>query len=501
MKQEPLTLVATCFIPNEFGLVREAKMIKTMAEQYGSFLRDESRLIGQAEDISFPKSVEEAQSIVKQCRAAQKPITVQGSRTGICGGAVPERGHIMNFSEMNQPVNISVDASGSFNLTVQPGYLLSSLRSDLASRRCQWLNPAGVDQGALLAFTEAPQHFWPPDPSETTASIGGLVATNGRGPGALKYGSVGNHISSLKVLMSDGQVREFSREKSQPLAPFVGGEGQYGALVEIGLRLSPKPMEIWGICFFFASENKAAAFIDQTRGSGLGTLVAIDFLDEQSLTMVEDLKKVAAKLKGLPDVPEGSRAAVYIELHGAGEEDIEVAASYLMGRAEECGGDPDASWALSGDEVEKLRLFRHAVPEAVNTRLDQIRQKFPGVVKMGGDMTMPGITFMECLSAYRQDLEGSLMAVVFGHSLHNHLHVNLLPTNEKERRAAETLMNKWLVRSRELGGDLFREHGVGKVKSGLFLHNERPEQIKLKRELKKTWDPEGLWNPGNTLGK
>ena len=110
-------------------------MLKPLSEQYVSFLHDEYRLVGQADDISFPKTVEEVKAIVSQCLSSNKPVTVQGSRTGICGGAVPLRGHLMNLSELNQPLGLTRDDNGAFYLTVQPGYLLSSLRRDLRTRR------------------------------------------------------------------------------------------------------------------------------------------------------------------------------------------------------------------------------------------------------------------------------------------------------------------------------------------------------------------------------
>ncbi len=64
-------------------------MERPLSEQYASFLHDESRLRGEADAISFPRAAEEAREIVRRCLAAGKPMTAQGSRTGICGGAAP----------------------------------------------------------------------------------------------------------------------------------------------------------------------------------------------------------------------------------------------------------------------------------------------------------------------------------------------------------------------------------------------------------------------------
>lgn len=474
-------------------------MIRPLSEQYVSFLRDESRLAGEAGDISFPRNTGEVESIVKQCAALKKPITVQGARTGICGGAAPRGGHVLNLSGMNKALGLSRDESGGFCLTVQPGYSLGSLRRDLRGRRFEWLDAAAVDQAALAAFKEAPEQFWPPDPSELTASIGGVASTNGRGPGAFKYGAAGNYISVIEVVDGKGAARKLrDPHDSLEMSVFLGGEGMFGAITALTLRLSPKPPEIWGICFFFTDERRAAAFIDKVRTADLSPLAALDFLDKTALNLVAGLKELAAKLREIPDTPPEARAAVYLELHGQSENEIEEAAGALMEAAESFGSDPESSWALSGDETEKLRLFRHAVPEAVNARIDEIRQTFPGAVKMGGDLTLPGLSFAKCLARYRGDLRKSgLEAVIFGHARDNHLHVNILPRNEKEQQKAARLMADWLAYSRKLGGELFREHGVGKIKAGLFQQCEKPETIEVWRELKARLDPMGLWNPGN----
>jgi len=65
-----------------------------MTGRYEEYLRDESRGCGFAESISFPQTIEQAQEEIKALAAARAPVTVQGARTGICGGARPAGGEI-----------------------------------------------------------------------------------------------------------------------------------------------------------------------------------------------------------------------------------------------------------------------------------------------------------------------------------------------------------------------------------------------------------------------
>lgn len=480
-------------------------MFKAMSEQYQTYLRDESRLTGQADSIIFPANLQDLQAAVRQCLEEGAPITVQGSRTGICGGAVPMEGRIINLSEMAAPLSLESGEDGFFYLKVQPGYLLSSLRRDLRRRRFDWLDPAQADTAAARVFSQSAETFWPPDPSELTASIGGIASTNARGPAAFKYGSAGQHIEALEAIMPEGELYTITRDRPEGMVgnidlmqALLGGEGMYGIIASLTLRLLPKPSEMWGISFFFDDENNAAYFIDQVLTLDIPALAALDFLDKESMALAVSLKEQAAKLREIPDPPAAAAAAVYLELYAYSEEELEAAAEMLMEAAAENGSDPDDSWALSGDDIEKLRLFRHAVPEAANTRLDKLRLVLPAATKLGGDLTLPGYSFQKALSFYRESLkEAGVKAAVFGHCGEKHLHVNLFPEDARQREAALGLMRKWLAESRRQNGFMFREHGIGKTKKEFFQDLEDPQAVEIKRGIKKSLDPKNLFNPGN----
>ena len=93
--------------------------IMPCAAEYEEFLHDESKRVGAADAIAFPTSEAEVIAVVTQARERGLAITVQGARTGIVAGAVPEGGLIVNLSRMN-----SIGDVGGDTLTVQPGALL-----------------------------------------------------------------------------------------------------------------------------------------------------------------------------------------------------------------------------------------------------------------------------------------------------------------------------------------------------------------------------------------
>lgn len=113
----------------------ENTLIKKFEKNYEDYLRDESRKIGNADSISFPKSEKEVIEILKYLAPSKTLITTQGARTGITAGAVPQGGHILNLSKMNKITGLRYDnTSDTFFLKVQPGVLLCDLREALKIR-------------------------------------------------------------------------------------------------------------------------------------------------------------------------------------------------------------------------------------------------------------------------------------------------------------------------------------------------------------------------------
>ena len=153
---------------------------------YEGYLCDESLRSGQAESISFPESEEEVQSVLKALPADMR-LTVQGSRTGLKGLAVPQGGHIMNMSRMNRIREIQIVSETEGIAEAEPGVLLEQLEREL---------PGALREGDF---------FWPPSPTEGTASIGGIAATGAAGMNVCHYGDTCRYRSLCAL--SGGTVR------------------------------------------------------------------------------------------------------------------------------------------------------------------------------------------------------------------------------------------------------------------------------------------------------
>ena len=63
----------------------------------------------------------------------------------------------------------------------------------------------------LHAAAQASGQFYPPDPTETGAAIGGNIATNASGSRSFQYGATRRWVQRLRVALADGAVLDFGR--------------------------------------------------------------------------------------------------------------------------------------------------------------------------------------------------------------------------------------------------------------------------------------------------
>ena len=473
------------------------QLIKNLDGQYEDYLSDESKMKGFASTISFPETREEIADIVNRMRTGSVTITVQGGRTGICGAAVPQGGHVMNLSRMTKTESLRKSQSG-YLLKVQAGLPLSELRRMISGKS---FDTGGWDEESLKALAEFKNdeaYFWPPDPTETSAAVGGMIGTNAQSITDFRYGRLKEYVVEIELVDAEGRL---FTTKNMEL--YLGSEGMYGIFTAATLRLVKKPGEMWGICFFFVDELALLHFAEQALKipkQGSSSVAAVEYIGKQALGYIRRLKEASSKLQELPDIAEKYAGIIYIELHGDHEEEIGLLMEALTALAAGYGVGEDSTWALSGEAgIEKLMLLRHSVPESVNNEIKKRAQKDQRITKLSTDLTT-GYHFSEDVFFYQKEAsERGLEAVIFGHVPENRIHVNIISNSCEEYETGKKLLEAWYRRALESGGTVFREHGVGKVKRDLFNHVVSGDLLAQIAADKKNLDPQNLLNPGNKL--
>jgi len=454
-----------------------------MNSNYEEYLSDESRMQGEADSISFPENEEEIRSVIESIKQEKMTVTIQGGKTGIVGGAVAKSGHIMNLSRMNHFLRQEKLDDGTIVVTVEAGMTLMELTKQIGRIK---------GEGPL---------FWPPNPTETSASIGGIAAVNAKGPNQILYGDAKKYIYGIKMIDSSGRSFEYTRKNEEKeLVSILGTEGICGVISEVTLTLKPKPDQVWGIGFFFETDENAADFAEKLKNAGSTirkNIASAEYLDRKTIELIEEKKSFMTKIKDLPDVSPEFANIILLELHGT-EDEIEDTAQWLMEEASECGADPDKAWAVSTEtEAEKFQSLRHAAAETVNLKIEELRRKAPGIIKLSTDFSLSKGDFKEVLIAAKEEIKDiGLTAAFFGHIFENHLHVNILPVNLEEYQKGQKVIENWVEKS---GISPVMEHGVGKLKNQLFHQYGDRSFITLCRQLKEKYDPTYLFNPGNIL--
>jgi D-lactate dehydrogenase (cytochrome) len=196
-------------------------------------------------------------------------------------------------------------------------------------------------------------------------------------------------------------------------------------------------------------------------------------------------------------------AAVYVEFHGADRDAVEERVFALAETLAECGGDEETTWlAEQPRDLERLKDFRHALPEAVNLLIDERRKSEPGLVKLGTDMAVPDSGLDRIVEIYLRDLRASTLEyVLFGHIGNNHIHVNILPRTAAEYEEGRQLYSLWAQQVVDMGGTVSAEHGIGKLKTELLLRMYGEEGVGQMRRVIEAFNPEQLLNRGNIVAR
>jgi len=490
-----------------------------IAERFAGHLADESRLAGSAEALAFPL----CEADVCELLPGGRTVTISSGRTGICGGAVPRGGLAVSTERMD---SLAVEQAGDGRWTARcgPGLSLERLGSELAAHD--------------------PKLFFPPNPTESTAQVGGAVAANASGGRTYRWGATRRYVRGLRVALACGEILAIARGEclasdggfeielsgggvlNVPVprvrmpavksaagyfaAPdmdlvdlFVGSEGTLGAIVETTLDLEIAPESILSLQGFFPGEEGALDFVRALRGEieseapPPAGVQAIEYFDGRSLDLLREKRAADGPDSEIPELPGDAGAAVLVEVAGDAHDEDEALESLAV-LLEAFGADSETAWAgMDERERERLAAFRHALPEAVNSLIGRAQREHPELTKVGTDMAVPAGALGEMMNAYRSAMEtAGLRYVIFGHAGENHLHLNVLPANMDEHARAKKLYLDLARRAVELGGTVSAEHGIGKLKRAFLEVMYGPEGVKEMLGVKRALDPDGILGPG-----
>src|SRR5664280_157309 len=276
-----------------------------------------------------PKTTDEVSRLLAFCNERRIPVTPQGGRTGLSGGALPLAGGVaLSLERMNAILEIDTD-----NFVA--------------------IAEAGVVTQTLHEAVEAVGLYYPPDPaSRGSCMIGGNIAENAGGPHAAKYGVTGRWVMGVEAVFADGGVAVTGGKTRKDVAGYdltsllLGSEGTLGIVTKAWLRLIPKPPYWATLVAPFPTLEDAARCMLELHRRGL-VLSACEFVDKPSIDLSSKKKGV-----GVP-FPE-AEARLLLEFDGPSEAEVERDVTLAGEIALECRA---LDVVLATDEAKRRVLW------------------------------------------------------------------------------------------------------------------------------------------------
>lgn len=414
--------------------------------------------------VALPETEDQVQAVLRACHLLKVPVVARGAGTGLSGGAMPHpMGVTLSLAKFNRIVAIDPLAQ---TATVQAGVRNLAISEAAA--------PYGL--------------YYAPDPSSQIAcTIGGNVAENSGGVHCLKYGLTVHNVLQVRGYTVAGDPVTFgSRAPDAPgldLLPLVvGSEGMLAVVVEVVVRLIPRPQLARCIMASFDSVRAAGDAVAAIIGAGI-IPAGLEMMDKPMTAAVEDFVHAGYDLD--------AEAILLCESDGTPEEvaeEIERMSAVLRAAGA-------TAIAVSRDEAERLRFWsgrKNAFPASGRISPDY----------MCMDSTIPRKRLGEMLQAIAaMETKYGLRCLNVFHAGDGNLHpLILFDANDPDQlRRAEAFGADILETSVAMGGTVTGEHGVGVEKLNSMCVQFSPEERAQMQALKRAFDEHELLNPGKVI--
>jgi len=414
--------------------------------------------------VVLPNTVDQVQSILGLCYEREVPVVARGAGTGLSGGALPlDNGVLLSLAKFKDIINI--DAKRRI-ARVQPG-----VRNLAISQ--------AVDQFGL---------YYAPDPSSQIAcTIGGNVAENSGGVHCLKYGLTVHNIQQLKIITIEGELLTIGGSGLDSagydlLALMTGSEGMLGVIVEVTVKLLPKPE---------SAQVLLAAFDDVVKaGEAVGNIIAAGIIPA-GLEMMDKLAISAAEDFVHAGYPLDAEAILLCELDGTHEEVSE----HVSKVREVLHNNGATEVRTAKDEAERLTFWKGR------------KAAFPAVGRLAPDYycmdgTIPRKQLPRVLKTMAElSKEYNLPVANVFHAGDGNLHPLILydANIPGELERTEEFGGKILELCVKVGGTITGEHGVGMEKINQMCVQFNSLELTQFHAVKAAFDPQSLLNPGKAV--
>jgi len=415
-----------------------------------------------------PGTCDEVARVLGYCNAVRIGVVPHGGRTGLAGGAVSSDGELivaldrLDRIESLDPVSRTAVAGAGVTLAA------------LAARAAEHGLSPGIDLGA-----------------RESATLGGMVSTNAGGNSAFRHGTMRERVLGLEVVLADGSVlSELGqvRKRNEGLSIerlFIGAEGTLGIVTRAALALVAAPGSTATALVAVPDAAAAVAFCDLAQRTAGLDLQAVELMSGNHVAATCRALR-AGELATLARAP----YVLLIETAAPAAPAAQSGLVDLLELASDRGLVADASLAQS--EAQRRTFWRVREDWAVD-------RERPGGLWF--DVSVPVAALPRYLERCRASLlahDPALELYVIGHLADGNVHLTVNAAQPISARYEEIapLLTEGLT---TLGGSFSAEHGIGLEKRAMLARLASPARLALMRALKRTFDPNGIMNPGKVL--
>jgi Fe-S oxidoreductase/FAD/FMN-containing dehydrogenase len=213
---------------------------------------------GTAGAVVRPLDEAEVVSLTDLARRRGLTLVPRGASTSGYGGVLPTAGAVVvDVSGMDKVLEVDAEA---MTVRVQPGAIWQFLQRKL--------NAQGLDLRLYPSST----------PSST---VGGWLAQGGSGMGSYEFGPFKDSVASARVVLPDGEVREFSGDDLERIV--ADAEGITGVITEVTVRLRPLEDEVHRLVAFSDAGSLGAA-LSAISEAGL-PIWSLTFFNPESVSL------------------------------------------------------------------------------------------------------------------------------------------------------------------------------------------------------------------------
>ena len=473
--------------------------------------------------IVFPRSQADIEHVVRVASERGVALLSRGAGTSLAGQTV-NHAIVVDFSRhMTQLLEVNEAEQW---VRVEPGLVIDELN--------RLLKPYGLQ--------------YPIDTStKNRATVGGGIGNNSCGAHSCVYGKTNDQVLMLDVVLADGTTTRFEELDGASLAAKLDLQGLEGAIYQ-GTREIARRHETEIDARYPKIQRRVSGYnLDAALDEGRINLSDLVVGSEGTLAVVTEARMRVVPLPTLTglavvhctDIVEAAKATVVALEHPVSA--IELVGDEIIQRCKESIGYAPLLEGMVGEPGALLLVeFYAESDEELQSRLAVLKADLEGRGLAFATIAMTGAADQARWWRMRQAGLGLLMSVkgdakpvaivedtavaperlaefvtrfdevvashgtfaaYYGHASVGCLHIRPLVNVKTEDGLdmTEAIANDIADLVLEFGGSLSGEHGDG-ILRGVFTERMFGAEItEAFRELKRTWDPQGILNPGKII--